>query len=284
MKYFFYIIFFISMFSCSSDDNQETETPNTLIIKHITDVRENNERNFYFDLNGRLVSITDTNALPEYNYILSEFEYSNENKLNSSYHTYGTEEAFINLTYTDNNITNYKYVTLGYSTDSNVVINNNTLNYIDLMDSDIEEDDLNIQWTFSSDQLKYLAQKKSTLINNANSVQNLTDYEYDNNFNIVGSHTTISYGIEVDYSNTYTYDDKKNPIAESMDGYNLALYFMDDHNTVAMSPNNVLSKTDNQGNTLAYNYVYNDDDYPMSVTITNVATGEVINTLTYTYY
>ncbi|REG90093.1 hypothetical protein [Winogradskyella sediminis] len=284
MKYFFYIIFFISMFSCSSDDNQETETPNTLIIKHITDVRENNERNFYFDLNGRLVSITDTNALPEYNYILSEFEYSNDNKLNSSYHTYGTEEAFINLTYTDNNITNYKYVTLGYSIDSNVVINNNTLNYIDLMDSDIEEDDLNIQWTFSSDQLKYLAQKKSTLINNANSVQNLTDYEYDNNFNIVGSHTTISYGIEVDYSNTYTYDDKKNPIAESMDGYNLALYFMDDHNTVAMSPNNVLSKTDNQGNTLAYNYVYNDDDYPMSVTITNVATGEVINTLTYTYY
>ena len=284
MKYFFYIILFISMFSCSSDDNQETETPNTLIIKHIIDVRENNERNFYFDLNGRLVSITDTNALPEYNYILSEFEYSNDNKLNSSYHTYGTEEAFFDLTYTSDNISNYQYITLGFGTDSNVAINNNTVNYNDLMESGIEEDDLNIQWTFSSDNLKYLTQKKVTLINNANSVQNLTDYEYDSNFNIIGSHTSISYGIEVDYSNTYTYDDKKNPIAESMDGYNLALYFMDDHNTVDMSPNNVLSKTDNQGNTLAYNYVYNDDDYPMSVTITNVATGEVINTLTYTYY
>ena len=81
MKYTFYIILFASMFSCSSDDSQETEPSNTLIIKHITDIRENNERNFYFDLNGRLVSITDTNALPEYNYILSEFEYSNDNKL-----------------------------------------------------------------------------------------------------------------------------------------------------------------------------------------------------------
>ncbi|GAA4240804.1 hypothetical protein [Winogradskyella damuponensis] len=284
MKYTLYIILFASMFSCSSDDNQETETPNTLIIKHIIDVRENNERNFYFDLNGRLVSITDTNALPEYNYILSEFEYSNDNKLNSSYHTYGTEEAFINLTYTDESISNYHYITFGYSTDSNVVINNNILNYNDQMDSDIEEDDLNIQWTFSSDNLKYLTQKKVTLINNANSVWNLTDYTYDSNFNIIESHTSINYGTEADYSNTYTYDDKKNPIAESMDGYNLALYFMDDHNTIDMSPNNVLSKTDNQGNTLTYNYVYNDDDYPMSVTITNVATGEVINTLTYTYY
>ena len=272
------------MISCSSDDNQETESPNTLIIKHITDVSENNERNFYFDLNGRLVSITDTNALPEYNYILSEFEYSNDNKLNSSYHTYGTEEAFINLTYTDESISNYHYTTFGYSTDSDVIINNNTLNYNDQMDSDIEEDDLNIQWTFSSDQLKYVTQKKTILINNANSVWNLTAYTYDSNFNIIESQTSINYGIEADYSNTYTYDDKKNPIAESMDDYKSALYFMDDHNTVDMSPNNVLTKTDNQGNSLVYNYVYNDDNYPISATITNVTTGNVVNTLTYTYY
>ena len=69
-----------------------------------------------------------------------------------------------------------------------------------------------------------------------------------------------------------------------MDDYKSALYFMDDHNTVDMSPNNVLTKTDNQGNSLAYNYVYNDDNYPISATITNVTTGNVVNTLTYTYY
>ncbi|MBF8148382.1 hypothetical protein ITJ86_00650 [Winogradskyella sp. F6397] len=286
MKYTFYIVLFAVLFSCNSDDIQdsENETPNTLIIKHIKDIGDNNERNFYFDINGRLDSITDTSALSAYNYILSKFEYSNDDKLISSYHTYGTEESFADLTYTGTDISNYHYVTFGYQTDANIIIDNNTINYNDLLESGIEEDDLNIQWTFSLDNLKYLIQKKSTLINNDNSVWNITDYEYDANFNMIESHTTINFGSQADYSTTFTYDDKKNPIAETMDNYKLALYFMDDYNIVDMSPNNVLSKTDAQGVTDVYTYIYNNDNYPVSATITNTVTGEVTNTITYSYY
>lgn len=284
MKYIPYLLLALFLFSCTSNDDQETEETNTLIIKQIIDVGDNYERNFYFDSNGRLDSITDTNALPEYNYILSKFEYSNDNKLISSYHTAGTEEIFANLTYDNSNISNYSSVTLGSNTNSPITISDEIVNYPKNGGFATEGEDFDVKLTFNSTNLDYLIQRKIALDNASNSTWQLTDYEYDNNFNLISNHTTINNGSPATFLSTLLYDNKKNPVAESMNNYRLPLYFMDDYNLVDMSTNNVVSKTNSQNITSTYNYTYNSDDYPISATITNTATNEVTNTLSYTYY
>ncbi|WP_299106388.1 hypothetical protein [uncultured Winogradskyella sp.] len=284
MKYLPHLLLALFIFSCNPNDNQETEQTNTLIIKEIIDIGENYERHFYFDSNGKLDSITDTNAIPEYNNILSKFEYSNDNTLISAYHTAGTEEVFSNLSYVNSNISNYDYITLGSSTDTPVNISEAFVNYTIDGSFATESEDINVELTFISNNLEYLSQRKRTLDNTSNSTWYLVDYEYDNNFNIISSHTTVNYGSQADYYSTRVYDEKTNPIAESMTNYRLALYFLDDNNLVDMSTNNVISKTNSQNVTSIYNYTYNNDNYPMSATITNTTTNEVTNTLSYIYY
>jgi hypothetical protein len=286
MKKALYILLVLIVFSCSSDENTQMiqEPTNTLIIKRINDVSGSNERVLFFDTNGRLDSITDTEALPEYNNLLSKYEYSNDDKLTNSYHTFGTEENFSTVTYSNDIINNFYYSTFGYGTNSPVIITNNTLTYLDEQEQSFDQDDLNIEFTFSSDALQYLTQRKSLLISDSNSTWNLTDFEYDSNFNLIQTSSTIRFGSPIDLNQTFTYDDKKNPIAESMSSYNLALYFLDTFYILNVSPNNIISKTNIQNITFSYEYSYNSDDYPTSITITNTSTNEVTNTLTYTYY
>ncbi|WP_456437399.1 hypothetical protein [Psychroserpens sp.] len=286
MKNIIYLALALVIFSCSTDNSQEPEeeSTNTLIIKQIKDVRDNYERNYFFDTSGRLDSITDTEVFPEYDYILEKYEYSSDNKLIGYYNTAGSEEGFSVITYTNNNITNYSYGTLGFGTDSPVNITENTLSYYDYSQTNWDVDDEEIELTFNSNSLQFITQRKHIAFNYMpNSDFNVTDFEYDNNFNLIEKHQTLEYGNPSDLTETAVYDDKKNPIAESMYDYKLALNIIRPY-PYEMNTNNVLSRTNFQGTTYVYEYIYNDDDYPVSAIKTNSNTNEVTNTITYTYY
>ncbi|WP_323788298.1 hypothetical protein [Psychroserpens sp.] len=286
MKNIIYLVLALFIFSCNSDNSQEPEevTTNTLIIKQINDVRENYERNYFFDPNGRLDSITDTEVFPSFNYILAKFEYSSDNKLIGTYSTGGSEDQISTLTYNNNIIANYSYVTIGLGTNSPVSINENSLRYYDDGETSWDLDDQEIELKFNSNSLQYITQRRQIAFNYMpNSDFKVTNYEYDTNFNLIGIHQTQNNGNPSDLMETSDYDDKKNPIAESMNNYRLALTIIRT-NSFEMSPNNVLSRTNFQGTTHVYEYIYNDDDYPISIIKTNSNTNEVTNTLTYTYY
>ena len=267
----------------NQENEEEEETPptlNTLIIKEIN----NGDLDFFFDTYGKIERVDDQNAFSPGN-IRFEFEYAPDNLLTTQTYFFFSELARTVFAYNGNNPSDIDFQPFGNSFSAPINIDNNTVSYSETTYMK------NVEFTFASNNLKKLIHFEITDVSTPTPIVDTSvDYSYDTNGNLIQVTAHVINENPVNSTFTFTYDDKRNAVAESMNTNTLPYLLFESHNSyhtyiiqrlIELSPNNILSNSKDQHD---FSYEYNSDEYPISGTKTNATDNTFVNNLTFTYY
>ena len=273
--------------ACTTDDNQpsDEEQANILVVKNIhkeTTV-DGYFSDYIFNSSGRLDSIERVNP---FNTSPTEYAYNTNNQLDTEHIVFGTETLTSQLNYTGNSYSSISQIGLAVNFQSDFVINNNSLTYSIPNYEFTAEAEVII--TFDNDQLENITAYQINRIElGSSTIWSQQSFSYDSNGNLASYEKIYDQGDEVNEVYTFTFDNNINPFAESMNIHATSYVIINTYYGISIdkllliSPNNIIY---NSFNNSRYTYDYNEFNYPVSASVSDIISNEVSETITYTYY